>query len=67
MSRNKDFDKFFKNFEKDMKSHVNKELLNTTHEIECPECQKKRKIKFKNGKGKCKYCNSTINLDLDYN
>ena len=30
-----------------MKSHVNKELLNTTHEIECPECQKKRKIKFK--------------------
>ncbi len=66
MVKNKDINKFFKNFEKDIKSHVNKELLNTTHEIECPECKRKRKINFKNGKGKCKYCNSTINLDLNF-
>lgn len=66
MVKNKDINKFFKNFERDIKSHVNKELLNTTHEIECPECKRKRKINFKNGKGKCKYCNSTINLDLNF-
>ena len=66
MAKNKDINKFFKNFEKDIKSHVNKELLNTTHEIKCPECKRKRKINFKNGKGKCKYCNSTINLDLNF-
>lgn len=66
MVKNKDINKFFKNFEKDIKSHVNKELLNTTHEIECPECKRKRKINFKNGNGKCKYCNSTINLDLNF-
>ncbi|QDX01173.1 hypothetical protein DWB90_09290 [Staphylococcus chromogenes] len=66
MSRNRDIDKFFKNIEKEMKSHVTKEMLNTTHEIECPECRKKRKIKFKGGKGKCGHCNSTINLDLNY-
>lgn len=66
MSRKRDIDNFFKDIEKEMKSHVSKELLNATHEIKCPECQKKRKIKFKNGKGTCRYCNSTIDLDLNY-
>lgn len=49
-----------------MKSHVTKEMLNTTHKIECPKCQKERKINFKNGKGKCSYCKSTIDLNLKY-
>lgn len=66
MSRNRDIDKFFKTIKKEMKSHVTKEMLNTTHKIECPKCQKERKINFKNGKGKCSYCKSTIDLNLKY-
>lgn len=66
MSMKRDIDKMFRNLEKDMKSEVSKQAMNDKHEIVCPECDKKRKISFKNGKGKCPKCGSTITLDLNW-
>ncbi|END1833492.1 hypothetical protein ABLM60_004218, partial [Shigella flexneri] len=50
MSMKRDIDKMFRNLEKDMKSEVSKQAMNDKHEIVCPECDKNRKISFKNGK-----------------
>lgn len=65
MSNKRQMNKFFKNIEKTTKDTAQNAILNKTREVDCSKCERKRKVSFKDGKGKCPKCNSKITLDLN--
>ena len=58
-----DMRRFMRDFEKDIKTGIRKDLLKETFDINCPNCN--RNIKVRKGRNVCPYCREEINFNLD--
>ena len=63
LDRKSDMNRFIRDLGEDLKKELCAEIMERTHQIECPACG--TKISIPAGKSHCQHCSEEIDLHLD--